>query len=76
VLNGAAGQTRQEMLAALSLSGSSSMQSIRQRAADQSDPHTGQEHHVVSGGFVVVDNRRATLRPDYIKQTKRRTTPK
>ena len=54
VLNGADGRPRQEMLAALSLGGSRyRCDQHGECAAHQSDPHAGQERHVVRGGFAM-----------------------
>jgi serine protease inhibitor len=68
-LNGAGGQTRQEMLAALSLSGSE-VAAINTANAQLikfiRTPATGITLSVADSLWV--DSRRATLRPDYVKQ--------
>jgi serpin B len=70
VLNGAVGQTRQEMLAALSLSGSE-LDAINTANAQLIKViRTPAKSITLSvADSLWVDNRRATLRPDYIKQT-------
>ena len=71
VLNGAAGQTRQEMLVALSLSGSD-LDAINTANAQLIKViRTPAKSVALSvADSLWVDSRRATLRPDYIKQTK------
>jgi serine protease inhibitor len=70
VLNGAAGQTRQEMLVALSLSGSELGAINTANARLIKVIRTPVKNVTLSvADSLWVDNRRATLRPDYIKQT-------
>ncbi len=70
VLNGAAGQTRQEMLAALSLSGSDIGAINTANAQLIKVIRTPAKSVTLSvADSLWVDNRRATLRPDYVKQT-------
>jgi serpin B len=69
-LNGAAGQTRQEMLAALSLSGSEVAAINKANAALIKIIRTPAASITLSvADSLWVDSRRATLRPDYVKQT-------
>ncbi len=70
VLNGAAGQTRQEMLAALSLGGSELSAINTANAQLIKVIRTPAKSVTLSvADSLWVDNRRAMLRPDYIKQT-------
>ena len=70
VLNGAASQTRQEMLAALSLSGSELGAINTANAQLIKVIRTPAKSVALSvADSLWVDNRRAALRPDYIKQT-------
>jgi serine protease inhibitor len=70
VLNGAASQTRQEMLVALSLSGSELGAINTANAQLIKVIRTPAKSVVLSvADSLWVDNRRATLRPDYKKQT-------
>jgi serine protease inhibitor len=70
VFNGADGQTRQEMLAALSLSGSDLGAINTANAQLIKVMRTPVKSITLSvAGSVWVDSRRATLRPDYVKQT-------
>ena len=70
VLNGAAGQTRQEMLVALSLSGSELGAINTANAQLIKVIRTPAKSVALSvANSLWVDNRRATLRPDYIKET-------
>src|ERR1700724_2457174 len=70
VLNGAAGQTRQEMLAALSLGGSELGAINTANAQLIKVIRTPAKSVTLSvADSLWVDNRRATLRPDYVKQT-------
>ena len=70
VLNGASGQTLQEMLAALSLSGSEPGAINTANAQLIKGIRTPAKSITLSvADSLWVDNRRATLRPDYIKQT-------
>jgi serine protease inhibitor len=70
VLNGAAGQTRQEMLAALSLSGSELSAINTANAQLIKVIRTPTKNVSLSvADSLWVDSRRATLRPDYVKQT-------
>src|ERR1700732_3847204 len=69
-LNGADGQTRQEMLAALSLSGSELGAINTANAQLIKVIRTPAKSITLSvADSLWVDSRRATLRPDYIKQT-------
>ncbi len=70
VLNGAAAQTREEMLAALSLSGAE-LGAINAANAELIKVIRAPVKSVTLSvaDSLWVDNRRATLRPDYIKQT-------
>jgi serpin B len=70
VLNGADGQTRQEMLAALSLSGLDLGAINTANAQLIKVIRTPAKNTTVSvADSLWVDSRRATLRPDYVKQT-------
>jgi serine protease inhibitor len=70
VLNGADGQTRQEMLAALSLSGSELGVINTANAQLIKVIRTPAKSITLSvADSLWVDSRRATLRPDYVKQT-------
>src|SRR3981081_1437814 len=70
VLNGADGQTRQEMLAALSLSGSHLGAINTANAQLIKVIRTPAESVTLSvADSLWVNSRRATLRPDYVKQT-------
>jgi serine protease inhibitor len=70
VLNGAAGQTREEMLAALSLSGSELGAINTANAQLIKVIRTPANSITLSvADSLWVDSRRATLRPDYIKET-------
>jgi serine protease inhibitor len=73
VLNGADGQTRQEMLSALSLSG------WELSAINEANAHLIKVIRTPADSITLsvadslwVDSRRATLRPDYVKQTQAR----
>src|ERR1700737_1287484 len=69
-LNGAGGQTRQEMLAALSLSGSEVAAINKANAQLIKIIRTPATRITLSvADSLWVDSRRATLRPDYAKQT-------
>jgi serpin B len=70
VLNGAGGQTRQEMLSALSLSGSE-LNAINEANAELIKViRTPAQSIILSvADSLWVDGRHMTLRPDYIKQT-------
>jgi serine protease inhibitor len=71
VLNGAADQTRQEMLATLSLSGSSVAAINTANAQLIKIIRTPATNITLSvADSLWVDSRRATLRPDYVKQTR------
>ena len=71
VLNGAVGQTRQEMLAALSLSGSNLAAINAANAGLIKIIRTPATNVTLSvADSLWVDSRRATLRPDYVKQTR------
>jgi serine protease inhibitor len=68
-LNGAGGQTRQEMLAALSLSGSEVAAINTANAQLIKIIHTPAKGITLSvADSLWADSRRATLRPDYVKQ--------
>jgi serine protease inhibitor len=70
VLNGAGGQTRQEMLAVLSLSGSELGAINAANAQLIKVIRTPAKSITLSvADSLWVDSRRATLRPDYVKQT-------
>jgi serine protease inhibitor len=69
-LNGASGQTKQEMLAALSLSGSELGAINAANAQLIKVIRTPAKSITLSvAGSLWVDSRHATLRPDYVKQT-------
>ena len=70
VLNGAAGETRQQMLAVLSLSGADIDAINTANAQLIKVIRTPTQSVTLSvADSLWVDNRRATLRPDYVKQT-------
>jgi serpin B len=70
VLNGADGQTKQEMLSALSLSGSDLRTINEANARLIKVIRTPAERITLSvANSLWVDSRRATLRPEYVKQT-------
>src|SRR3984885_4766633 len=70
-LNGADGQTRQEMLAALLLGGSELDAINTANAQLIKIIHTPAKNITLSvADSLWVDSRRATLRPDYVKQTR------
>jgi serine protease inhibitor len=71
VLNGAAGETRQQMLAVLSLSGADIDAINTANAQLIKVIRTPAQSVTLSvADSLWVNNRRATLRPDYVKQTK------
>ena len=71
VLNGAAGETRQQMLAVLSLSGADIDAINTANAQLIKVIRTPTQSVTLSvADSLWVNNRRATLRPDYVKQTK------
>jgi serpin B len=71
VLNGAAGETRQQMLAALSLSGADIDAINTANAQLIKVIRTPTQSVTLSvADSLWVNNRRATLRPDYVKQTR------
>jgi len=70
VLNGADGETRQQMLAVLSLNGADIDAINRANAQLIKVIRTPAQSVTLSvADSLWVDNRRATLRPDYVKQT-------